>query len=571
MTGESIFPHISELVCKSLEGEITAEEVAALNGYVRQDAAYAAYYVRCVHIYSSLKKTPQMQYFFCLEHIEGKLSPISLEMLGEYEKIAPAVPVLARPAPARTGRAAGVERAGEQAVRQVNKASVLTAILSLAALLFFVVFAQFSPDGGADFVATLSDSVDAQWAEPQGLASRGERLSAGASYLLRKGVVSLVFDNQAEAIIEGPAEFEIASENRIRIEYGRLYVVVPQSALGFSVVTANSTIIDLGTEFGVMAGLDGSTELHVIKGKTAMVVANKDQHASLLVGQGTAKRVYGPLASVSDIVVNERLFVRKINSQVDLLWRGDTISLADIVGGGSGFGDGMADGGINPLKGEFEVFSEVVRPSAGPRGYQRIDSLPLIDGVFVPDGSDGPVQVSSEGHLFESCPATNGEFWQGIFNGAWQGGLAAGVPKHSLRLEGVTYGAGRNEAIYMHANQGITFDLAALRKRVGGVHVRRFCAKAGISETVLDFPGLVQRNVTGEIESPKASFYVLIDGQVRFEAIDVRPGQAAVSIDIPLSGQERFLTLVTTQGSDPGGNHLDWTLFAEPILHVERP
>jgi hypothetical protein len=64
---------------------------------------------------------------------------------------------------------------------------------------------------------------------------------------------------------------------------------------------------------------------------------------------------------------------------------------------------------------------------------------------------------------------------------------------------------------------------------------------------------------------------VLIDGQVRFEAIDVRPGQAAVSIDIPLSGQERFLTLVTTQGSDPGGNHLDWTLFAEPILHVERP
>jgi len=39
-------------------------------------------------------------------------------------------------------------------------------------------------------------------------------------------------------------------------------------------------------------------------------------------------------------------------------------------------------------------------------------------------------------------------------------------------------------------------------------------------------------------------------------------------ITIPISSQDRFLTLITTEG--PDGTHFnDWTLFAEPYLYLE--
>ena len=566
---EQVFIHVNELVCKALEGGISAEEGAALNQYVASDPEIAAYYVRCIRIYSGLKKSPQMQYLFCLEQFEDNLRPFSLDALAEYEKIAPAAMLPMNSIPVGV---ISVREKGEKTARKINKASLMTALVSLAALVFFVVFARYAPVRGSEFVATISDSIEAQWADVNESLGRGARLTkTSGPWLLRKGVVKLMFDNHTEVLLEGPAEFQITAEDRMRVNYGRLYAIVPRSALGFSVITPNSTIIDLGTEFGVLAGFDGGTELHVIKGETALVAGQHNEKSSVLVKAGVAKRIYGFAASVSDIMPNERLFIRKIDSEANLVWRGEAVDLADAAGGGGGFGGGKLNGGYNPLKGELEVFSEIARPSVGPEAFRPIHSNPLVDGVFVPNGKHGPVRVSTQGHLFENCPATNGEFWQGVFNGAWHGGRFTEIPKHHLRLAGKTYGTGQYAAIYMHANQGITFDLDAIRKSVGGLNLVRFHARAGISESVMDYPELIVRNAEGRIESPRACFYVLVDGTVRFEKIDVSPEDAAETIDIPLTAQDRFLTLVTTQGSDKMGINHDWTLFAEPVLQVQRP
>ena len=412
--------HIAELVCKSLENDLSGEEGALLNTYVASDPELAAYYVRCVRIYSGLKKSPQIQYLFCLEQVEDDLQPHSLEALAEYEKIAPA---LAREkTKAAPAVIVPVQYDREKTVRKINKASLLTAITSLAAMVLFAVFAHYAPLRTPEQVATLVDSIDTQWADMGDPLTHGSRLTTTyGPYLLRKGAAKLVFDNQTEVLVEGPAEFLITAENRIRINYGRLYAVVPTPALGFSVVTSNSTIIDLGTEFGVIAGFDGSTELHVLKGETALVAGQHENKASVLVKQGTAKQIYGASSLVSDIPPNGRLFIQNLNSHANLIWRGDAINLGDIVGGGNGLGTGTIDGGYNPLKNEFETFSSITSPTVGPSGYCPIIDNPMIDGIFVPTGANGPVQVSSEGHLFEECPPTNGQFWQGIFNGAWHG------------------------------------------------------------------------------------------------------------------------------------------------------
>ena len=121
----------------------------------------------------------------------------------------------------------------------------------------------------------------------------------------------------------------------------------------------------------------------------------------------------------------------------------------------------------------------------------------------------------------------------------------------------------------MHANQGITFDLDAFRKTVGSLNLVRFVARAGISETVQDYPQLSVRDAEGRITLPMASFFVLVDGAVRFEKIDATPTEAATAIEVALTAQDRFLTLITTQGGDIMGINEDWTLFAEPVLQIE--
>ena len=553
------------LVLRFKDRTILPEELKLLDLRLSRDPDSVELYDRICELYCGLY---QSKGFVTSEDGDALLSDDFWRCLAQDEITSPSAHLpIDKPSPSDdlAGR-----MTYQRPVRHVSKLSLYTLIVSSSIFLFLMLFIRFAPVRPDREVATLNDSINAQWFGHEKTIKIGSRLTATASALrLSEGVARIAFDNGSTVIIEGPAEFQIAAEDRVRVHYGRLYAIVPRSAMGFSVITPNSTIIDLGTEFGVLAGFEGGTELHVIKGETALLTGQHNDKSSVLVKEGAAKRIYGASATVSDITPNDRLFVRKIDSEANLIWRGEAIDLADVVGGGSGFGGGTLNAGYNPLKGEPEVFSVIARVAVGPETYRPIHSSPLIDGIFVPNGSRESVQVSTQGHVFENCPATTGQFWQGIFNGAWHGAISAKVPRHHLRLDGKTYGTGQYAALYMHANQGITFDLDAFRRTVGGLNLVRFVAGAGISESVLDYPQLTVRDAEGRIKMPMASFFVLVDGTVRFEKIDVTPKDGATAIEVPLTAQDRFLTLITTQGSDTQGINQDWTLFAEPVLQIE--
>ena len=128
------------------------------------------------------------------------------------------------------------------------------------------------------------------------------------------------------------------------------------------------------------------------------------------------------------------------------------------------------------------------------------------------------------------------------------------------------YGIEGNPAIGLDANQGITFDLDAIRAYYRLAGTLRFTALCGISETYNDYLATLDKKFYAR--DPKASFYVLIDGEPRFEKLDMTPSDAAGQINLSIEPQDRFLTLVATQGTD-GTNNGDWTLFAEPVLELE--
>lgn len=565
-------PELAELIQKEMDGVLTDAEFLRLQGILKADPEAVDYYVKTVLAISLLASPSPVSF---MEGEAGSLadSPSDSALwkaLAEEEKLAPTVVPEVAEQPASQKLIAKVEY--ETTLRRVNKTSFLIAAISTAALICLIAYVQTAPRLVREPVATLTDSLNAAFAGGESYRA-GSRLYNGKESLrLERGMIEVEFDYGAKVVIEAPAEFRMESAEKMVLQAGRLYARVPGSAKGFMVDTPGSSVIDLGTEFGIHVDADGTTDVHMFEGKASLISGTKGQtKESEELTAGQARRV-DPSGLVREIRKAESLFVRSFDSESRFVWKGQSLDLSDVVGGGNGFGTGQLNRGVNPLAGSVEMLTEVTASIRGPAAYQPVKDNPLIDGVFVPGSGTAPVQVSSAGHLFENCPQTNGEFWGGVINGAWHEAEVVKIPRHTLRLDGKAYGKAEASSIYMHANQGITFDLEAIRRQTG-VGAASFTARCGISESLHDYAGQLRAWQGGwhEIkpEDSRADFYVLVDGEVRFAARDVSILDKGIPVRVVLSAKDRFLTLAATQGTDPWKNTNDWTLFAEPrlVLH----
>jgi hypothetical protein len=457
-----------------------------------------------------------------------------------------------------------------------TKARLVTLLVSTAALVLLVLWANFMPPNVEMQVATISDTIAAEWGTIEGrVVKKGDRLSTGSESInLKKGYAKLLFDNKTQVAIEAPAEFKILTDKKIKLNYGKLYAIVPEEAYGFTVSTDYSRFVDLGTEFGVKADQSGNSELHVFKGKVNLISHLKSGNINVEVDEDSAKRLSQKTGEMDDISTDTKLFVKDISSEHSIILRGQaSIDLADIVGGGNGFGQGKMGYAIDQLSGKITK-EKMIDNRTVTEKFTMVEDSPFIEGVFVPNGENGPVVVSSQGHQFDQCPNTNGWYWGGIFNGAQHEAEQFEIPRHALRLgSSIYYGKDNPSSIYIHANQGITFDLDAIRQIVPNKLIYRFTSKCGISNTLENYKDKLsawssRSNQWTKLtpDSTNADFYVLVDGEVRFSKVDVTMSDGAIDIFIEIFPEDRFLTLVSTQGSDEWGNANDWTLFAEPRL-----
>lgn len=493
---------------------------------------------------------------------ESLLNPEVWQMLSKAEMTAPTVadkqPEISLTIPQDVQPARTLPR-------KINKYSLMTAVASLAALFFLIVLAHYTPVNPYPEVATLSDTLHAQWAESDASLKPGFRLTAKSkSMMLRNGIAKFVFDNNTRVVIEAPAEFEIMDSDHIKIKYGRMYATVPPEAIGFIITTPNSTIIDLGTEFGVQTDPYGCTELHVIKGKTALVAGGNNRITSLQISQGFAKTI-SRSSQVADIPCSGTLFVRDIQSHNNVVWRGQPLDLADMVGGGNGLGTGKPNTGIRWDNGEFASTEDyyVGQRQNSTNLFISTPDSPFINGIFSPDGSSGPVAVSQDGAYLWQPPKTCGQYCYNINNSGLVSRGTGRIPGHLQSLGGQACGSPDYPAICIHPNAGITFDLEKIRALHSTLSLKSFTAQCGLSETVVQY---AQQALPGYL--PKANFYVLIDGQERFSKENLTPAHGAVSIDIAIEPKDRFLTLITTGGTEQKISY-DWCLFAQPQLNPE--
>ena len=195
---------------------------------------------------------------------------------------------------------------------------LLLVLLNAALAGYFVVLfaliplARFALSGRADRAAALKDDDlvrshkspketelgllttddQARWSNGSPQARKVVRL--GERYELESGYAEVTLRSGVCTVIQGPAAWEFASEGRLLFDSGKLAARVPKRAIGFTIATATTEIVDLGTEFGVQIGQDGATDVHVLKGKVALRPGGRTADVStreIVLNAGNARRV----------------------------------------------------------------------------------------------------------------------------------------------------------------------------------------------------------------------------------------------------------------------------------------
>ena len=547
-SNESIFGQMSHLILLLREGNISDTQFEMLENLLRQDEFARRCYVMMINNELYLQDSD------VLGSISGRslFNFNDLYELAEYEKTAPQVKV-PQEKPQRELIDHVVHPPREK--RRLSKFGVVTIVNAAAMILFFVLL-KFAPDKGRIEVATVVDQLDAKWSQRDNAPETSSRLWTNREPLnLQSGIVKIQYDSGVELLVEGPALFEILRSG-VYMEYGRLFSRVSDTGLGFIVQTPATQFVDLGTEFGVQADVNGSAELHVIKGKVQLFAGPKEKAKSgFVVDQNKAMRYNANSFEVEEIPIQKQSFARSFDSTQKTVWRGQIkIDLADIVGGGDGYGNGTLGYGIDIATGRFCHVNQLATQHKGREGYVKASSR-YIDGVFVFGGKDGRCQVSSEQDFFEGFEPTSMRFGNYPFNG-YITSKESGQNKH-LSLSGQSCGTKDNPVINMHTNNGITFDLDKFRDIAPINTAWKFTGQCGIAdESALSHPD----------KTAKADFYVLIDGQVSFVRKDMTVGSIA-DISVDISPSDRFLTLITAEGSDRS-IVADWTLFSKPALEI---
>ena len=226
--------------------------------------------------------------------------------------------------------------------------------------------------------------------------------------------------------------------------------------------------------------------------------------------------------------------------------QGEGLDLADIVGGGNGRGSGTPGNGVDPRNAVVQTRKFGALGNVKANTYAK-SKFPFVDGVVIANGKDGTrIPVSSGGHTVSGIPATSGGAWDHIRNGPV-------ASQHSPKHGEIDFTKDGNTLLGIHANAGITFDLAEIRKATGDAEMR-FISQVGYF---------------GAEGGNRADVWIFVDGEraVAFKHLKRQDGLKRVDLVLPESA--KFLTLLATDGEN--GYAMDQVGFGNPKLTAAQP
>lgn len=183
------------------------------------------------------------------------------------------------------------QRTSESRLRLIlTGALVATAACLVVGLLFYTLWTPASPSPGelpgpivdhppaADStIAKVMRLIDVEWSDSKDTLALGDSLDA-QWIRLESGILQLELSSGAVLSLEGPAALRIDSETECFVQHGKVVVLGPPDLAEFTVTSPGSRVVDLGTEFAVVVGATGNTDVHVLDGEVEVsLVDNRDK------------------------------------------------------------------------------------------------------------------------------------------------------------------------------------------------------------------------------------------------------------------------------------------------------
>ncbi len=310
-TDRKAFRRLFELVEKSLQGTLNAAEHDELDHLLRTDHQAAEVYLQIVDESCILRAWAR-----------GGLELAEAAARGEtYDEPSTVPSRSARPWSDPIARAIDWH---SHPVRFLATISVLTLMfLSVLAIWIWPRQAHHQqaaqrPSALAGQMVTLAKVIGAHQAEEQPDSAPtfvGAHLRTGQAIRLKAGLVKIRFQDGAETIVEGPAEFTVVDSNRGHLEIGRLVAhITTPTAAGFRIDTPKSTIVDLGTEFGLEVDERGDHDVSVFQGSVQVRLAQLGSREPITVRRGQTLRVDGAEGALVRSSAASRKFVRRLFS-----------------------------------------------------------------------------------------------------------------------------------------------------------------------------------------------------------------------------------------------------------------
>ncbi len=547
---ESLLREMSELVLLCLEDRINPDQMAHLESLLQSKPEARQIYFQLLNVHIGMQDADNLVGMNGQQLRTTRVNEL-LHELSRAEKTLPAEPVeLPRP-PAINDLSRDRIQLYRFGRRDLSRLLVgLAAIIVMAATIIYFDRTLFNVPQQRPVVARIQETMNTVWPDGVHELRQGDPVKPGVLDF-DDGAIRILFNDGASAIVQGPARFSCRTEDEIYLYRGNVFVSVPPSSVGFKVRSDRFRVVDLGTEFGVQIKPDGSNRIQMYRGK-ASLIAGHSEHDILRGGQ--ARKVDGQTGAIASEIYEPEAFIQHIDSKRGIVWKGQPLDLADIVGGGDGWGTGQYSMGIDLETGKKRLdlsADKTMRPS---KRFILTPDFPGIDCIFIPGFDDQPAQISSTGLTCDVFPTTNGRVWGYLFNGAWHKGT--GVPYHTHKLDGVDLDYDQYHALKIHSNLGISYDLKSIQLAMPGLRPVRLRARAGLSETAAYYTN----------KMPSAVFWVLLDGEVRLRRA-VLMSDGGFDIDIPLLPTTRFVSLAVTDGGD--GNAYDWAVFINPNLELE--
>lgn len=254
----------AEMILQALDGQMSDEQFAEFDRLLRQDSSFRQYYLKFMAINTSLgaiDKFPAAR--MVGEQDDSVLSHDLWSQLAHEEQTAETVEI---EVPRQKPQIVKVEHI-DKAPRKINKFSLVSAVISAAALVFLLLYIHFAPVKSTSLVGRLSRTLDAQWQDASGHITEGCDLYSGPMNLTG-GYAEIVLDSGAVIIVQAPSRFTLESPQQLFLQDGQ--IVARKTGSGeqaFLVRTPQASIVDYGTEFGVRVDATGQTETFVYEGQ----------------------------------------------------------------------------------------------------------------------------------------------------------------------------------------------------------------------------------------------------------------------------------------------------------------